>query len=313
MKKATYCLTLCFLSVVLAPSAPSQTVYVIPSCDTSIWDNTSGGNVHYNYINEFDFDVFTNRHAVVAEVMSATFRNAHQDSVGQPFVLSWFMHGGGWFHLGTNTTAITPLYLIREYWGPQLEQWGDELAYHYHHFDWNGSQWVMADTFLEYLWDFEGTLAQMVIDEALYPVSFRSGWNYMDNSYQHELEKWMPYRLEGGSWMASAVPYHPSFADYRVPGTMKGWEVRHYYTGSFSQSVSDQMFSTAAAGTDQVVCIWSHQNEPTFPQQWDGVHTRLENSAAAYPSVQFLYGTARETMRQWQGASDFEAPALELS
>ncbi len=313
LKEVIHCLLAVVSSVALATSAASQTVYVIPSCDTSIWWNTSGGYVHDYYIHEFDFDVFTNRHAVVAEVMSATFRNDHQDSRGQTFKLSWFMHGGGWFQVGTNSTAITPLYLIKEYWSPQLESWGDELAYHFHHFDWNGTQWVMAATLLEELWDFEWTLAQMVIDEGVYPVSFRSGWNYMDTSYQLELEKWMPYRLEGGSWMSGAVPYHPSFTNYQVPGSMKGWEVRHYYTGSFSQSVSDQMFSAAGAGTDQVVCIWSHQNEPTFPQQWHDVHTRLENSAATYPAVEFLYGTARDMMRQWQGADDEEAPPLDLS
>jgi hypothetical protein len=144
------------------------------------------------------------------------------------------------------------------------------------------------------------------------PPSFRSGWNYMDNEYQQYLERWIPFRMEGGSWMADCTPYHPSYSNYRVPGTMRGWEVRHYYMKDFTSTVAANVFNVAQGGKDQVVCIWSHQNESDFPAQITAVHANLVNAAAARPDVRFLYCSAREAMQRWLGNPGTAPPPLTL-
>ncbi len=305
----------CFLLVffLFSSSVPGKSVYVLLSSDTSIWYNTEGGNVKYTYDNEFDFDVFSNNEGVFKDVFDSTFRTSHTDSSGTPFKISWFMHCGGWFLEGINTNAISTLYLIRQYWQHELDKWGDELAYHFHHFKWSGSSWVMADTFGDTIWDFDWAMSQMIMDEGVYPVCFRSGWNYMSNEYQNYLEKWIPFRMEGGSWMTDCTPYHPSFSDYRVTGTMKGWEVRHYYMPSFySNDVALSIFNAANQGNDQVVCIWSHQNESNFIQQIANVDDALHTAATAYPDVDFFYCTGKEAMQKWQDSHDITRPLLNL-
>lgn len=288
-------------------------VYVILGSDTSVWKNTSGGDVAYTYANEFDYAVFTHPLVVFGEVFNNSFRNAHRDSVGNPFKVTWFMHGGGWFQYGTNSNAISTLFMIKKYWQSELERWGDALEYHFHHFKWDGSAWVMADRFADTIWDFEWTMSQMIIDESLYPVCFRSGWNYMDNPYQQYLERWIPFRMEGGSWMPDCTPYHPSFSDYRLPGTMKGWEVRHYYMKDFTTSVANNVFNVAHSGKEQVVCIWSHQNETDFIQQIANVDSALQDAAVAYPDVQFFYCTGKEAMQKWLHTTDITPPPLNLN
>ena len=278
----------------------ANTVYVVLSSDTSIWTNTSGGNDAYTYENEFDFDVFSNPNGVYKGVMDETFRTAHTDSAGQSFKVSWFMHGGGWFQKGINTNAVSTTYLIRKHWGPELLLWGDEITYHFHHFKWSGSQWVMADSFGDAAWDFDWTMSQMIIDEQVYPVSFRSGWNYMDNEYQNYLEPWIPFRMEGEAGMTDFAPYHPSFTNYTQPGDMKGWEVRHYYMPGFTPSIANYIFNTAASGKDQVVCIWSHQNEGDFVQQIANVDANLHTAWQSYAGVNFFYCTAKDAMTFYQ-------------
>lgn len=306
-------LLLLLLFILLTHVVFANKVYVVLSSDTSIWYNTSGGSVGNTYENEFDFDVFANPEGVYKQVFDETFRNTHTDSIGTPFKVTWFMHGGGWFLRGTNTTSISTTYLIKKYWLSELERWGDELAYHFHHFKWDGTKWTIADTFGETIWDFEWTMSQMIIDESLYPVCFRSGWNYMDNEYQQYLEKWIPFRMEGGSWMPDCTPYHPSYTDYRQPGDMKGWEVRHIYMKSFSQDFANSIFNVAHSGKEQVVCIWSHQNESDFIQQIADVDQRLHEAAAMYPDVQFFYCSGKEAMQKWLKTSDTTPPALDLS
>ena len=259
------CLTVLFL--IAASICFSSQVYVVLSSDTSIWWNLEAGRTANTYENLFDFEVFSDPEFVYQDVFEEDFRKAHTDSAGNPFKFTWFMHGGGWFDKGKNTLPASTTFQIRNYWSDELERWGDEIAYHFHHFVWNGSKWVMAPTFGETIWDFESTMSQMIIDESVYPVSFRSGWNYMDNEYQRYLDKWIPFRMEAAGWMSDCVPYHPSYDNYRVPGEMNGWEVRHYYMKSFTESEAVKIFQYASNGTPQVVCIWSHQNEGDFIQQ----------------------------------------------
>ena len=299
--------------ILLNQLAITNTVYVVLSSDTSIWSNTSGGDDAYTYANEFDFDVFANPNGVYHDVFDSTFRTTHTDSLGYPFKVTWFMHGGGWFQKGTNSNSTTTMYQIRKYWQDELDNWGDALEYHFHHFKWTGSEWAMAPTFAETIWDYEWTTSQMVIDESTYPVSFRSGWNYMDNPYQQYLELWLPFRMEGGSYMTDCTPYHPSYTNYRVAGTMKGWEVRHVYMKDFTVSFANQVFNVANQGKEQVVCIWSHQNEADYVQQIASVDTALHSAATTYPDVQFLYCTAKESMQKWLQSSDTTPPTLNLS
>jgi len=275
-------------------------VYVVLSSDTSIWQTVGG----LNYTPVYRFDVFSDPNAVLGHVFDEDFRRAHTDSAGKPVCVSWFMLGGAYFHTGINSNAITTTHLMRRFWEPGIQRWGDEVAYHFHHYAWTGTEWVMADTFAERAWDFEWTFSQMLAEEGIYPVSFRSGWNYMDTPYQNALEPWIPFRYEGAAGMTDCTPYHPSFEDYRLPGAMKGWEARHFYTKSFRLAVAEPIFAKAAQGQDQVVCIWSHQNESDFAEQIAAVDQVLHFAWTNYPDAPFFYLTGREAMARYQLGAD---------
>ena len=260
-------------------------VYIVYSSDTSVW-GVSG------YGGEASWDVFESREGVLNTLYKENFRHSITDSVGNPFKVTWFMHGGAWFNAAPNSTAISATYHIRKNWNDDIELWGDALEYHFHHYVWDEDSWEMAPTFAETIWEYEQIMSQMMLDEYLFITSFRSGWNYMDDVYQQYLERWVPFRMEGtqSDW----IPYHPSFSDYKVPGTMKGWEVRHIYTKSVSESIANSILGAADSGGDRVVCIWSHQNEQDFPEQLATVDQNLHSAQSNYPAVQFYYLSAKE-------------------
>lgn len=268
-------------------------VYIVLSSDTSVWHGTPGLSPG----SELSWDVFASRTGVLSRVFDGAFRHRNVDSLGRPFKVSWFMMGGAWFLTATNSTAISALYHIRDNWGDDIEAWGDGLDYHFHHYAWEDETWSMAPTFSETIWEYEWVMSEMMIDEDVFVTAFRSGWNYMDDVYQQYLERWLPFRMEGRQ--ANWTPYHPSFEDWQTPGTMKGWEARHIYTKSLAPSHVEQAFSAALGGVDQVMCIWSHQNEADFPQQIEAVDGILHQVAATHPSVRFHYCSAREAMQHW--------------
>lgn len=289
----------------------AATVSVVVGADTSSVLNTDGVHVEDAGEYEIEFDMTPMSDGVFTTIMTEDFRESHLDSEGEPIAFTWWMLTGGWHQFATNVDAVAATRVYLENWREQSERWGDEIALHYHHFQWTGDDWGMAPTFLETLWDFEWSISQLVLDCDVMPVSFRSGWNYMDNSYQQELERWIPFRLEGGTWMSQDVPYHPSVTNYKVPGDMLGWEVRHRYLASLTQAHVDQIFDWAAAGQDQVTCLWSHQYESGYlSPQISNAQAFLETADLSHPTVNFQYVTAHEALRLFQGSDDVTPPPL---
>jgi hypothetical protein len=308
------------LPVTLSPALsvlaaiPAATVYVVMGTDTSSITNAAGQDVQDAGEFNITFDMTPMSAGVFTTIMTDAFRESHTDSRGDPMVFTWWMLTGGWHQPAINVDAVAATRVYQDHWREPSDRWGDEIALHYHNFLWTGNDWVQAPTFTETLWDFEWSISQLVLDCDVMPVSYRSGWNWMSDPYQQTLERWIPFRLEGGSWMSQDVPYHPSVTNYRQPGTMRGWEVRHRYLSTLTQGQINQVFDWAAAGQDQVTCLWSHQYESDFlSRQVENSHAFLQAADASHPGVEFRYVTAHDGMRIWQGSDDVASPPLSLT
>jgi hypothetical protein len=280
-----------------------KTVYVILGSDTSVWGIT-------DQVGPADWDVFENREKMVSRIYEPEFRHRYVDSLGTPFKMTWYMHGGGWFTTANNSTPISATYHLRKNWGTDILKWDDTYELHYHHFTYDEETgWEMAPTFAETIPDYEWTVSEMILEEDLFITSFRSGWNYMDNPYQQYLERWVPFRMEGVQ--TNYLPYHPSFTNYREPGEMKGWEVRHDYMASITPARIERVFKSASIGnSDRVVCLWSHQNETDFPEQIAYTDELLHEMELKYPGTQFLYCSAKEAMQRWLGHTNPAPPPV---
>jgi hypothetical protein len=75
----------------------------------------------------------------------------------------------------------------------------------------------------------------------------------------------------------------------------------------------ETVFSEAAKGTDQVVCMWAHLPETDFLDNITKVNTSAHKVAPRYPAVPFRYCTAVEAMQRWRGGSDTTAPSLSIT
>ena len=310
-------------------------VYLVLGSDTAIWDNMDVARYspHYNP------SLYTAPSDNAYAVMDPAFRNNLVDSYGQTLKMTWWMMAGNIFRYADNTDVPLPnimtLYLMKKYHGAAIQQWGDELSLHYHTFAWTDYDkdgkyyWNQAHSFDECRDDFKTTLAQFLLEENVFPVSFRSGWHYMDNTWQAYLDTLLPYCLHDDypnvrrdtvepidnvyDWSRSSavfVPFHPSTSDYQVPGNGKGWNVRSIHMGNVGQSLMDNIFASAAAGTDQVACLWAHLPETDFLDNIRKIDSLAHASASKYPAVQFRYCTAVEAMQRWRGVYGELAPQV---
>jgi len=343
MQKRT--LTRLFLSLVLSLSFYGNSfaagkVYLVIGSDTAIW---SGMNVA-RYNDTYDQSLYTDPSRNAYTVMDPSFRAGLVDSYGLPMKMTWWMMAGNIFRYATNTNFPVPnimtLYLMKKYHGDNVRINGDELSLHYHTFFWSDYDkdgiyyWNQAKTFLESLDDFKVTLAQFLLEEQVFPVSFRSGWHYMDNDWQNYLDKRvLPYSMHNDhphkkttdpepidniyDWSkspATFVPYRPSEENYQLPGNGPGWQVRSAsFWGTRVNDYMDTVFAAAHQGKDQVACFWSHLPQTDFPDNMQMIDSLAHRYAKKYPDVQFRYCTAIQAMQLWRKGMDRREPVLQFS
>jgi hypothetical protein len=337
------CLT--SLPLVSARAAPGTVFFVVGS-DTAIWNYpvkapaTVDAYTRHPYYKQ---DMFTAPTGVAYQVMDQAFRDRFKDSFGQSLKITWWMMGGNIYRDATNLNVpvanTMTLYLMKKYHGDRIQQLGDEVAMHYHTFIWsdyNGggtSYWNQSPTFEDCRADFDVTLAQYLLEEGVFPVSFRSGWHFMDNDWQAYLNRLLPYCLHNDYgvkkvWAANPgpiagvedwsqatslfIPFHPSTTNYQVAGDGKGWNTRSIKMQNLTQTTMNQIFALAQEGTNQVPCLWNH-----LPENYLATITNTANliqvAASNYPAVSFHYCTAVEAMQRWLGASNQPPPQLDVA
>ncbi len=335
MKTRIFIFLLIAFSTVLLPQ---KKVYLVLGSDTAIWDGMNTGRYNCTY----NITLYSDVTKTPYQVMQPGFRNRYVDSYGTPVKMTWWMMAGNIFRHATNNNVplanTMTLWLMKKYYSQQIARWGDELTLHYHTFWWTDYNhdgiwyWNQALNFTETREDFDVTLAQFLLEESVFPVSFRSGWHYMDNEWQNYLDKILPYSLHNDypakradltepldntyDWSLASpefVPFKPHPDNYQLPGGTRGWNVRSEYMKSVSQSMMNTIFSKANAGTDQLACFWSHLPETDYLEQVGRVDTLAHKAALLYPNVQFQYCTAIEAYQLWLKGNDTIKPEITLT
>lgn len=327
-----------FILVIFTHIAYSADVYLVLGSDTAIWDGMETRKYHCTYNGQLYTDPSLNGYGV----MDPAFRNGLVDSYSTPLKMTWWMMAGNIFRYATNNNVPIPnimtMYLMKKYHGEMIERWGDELSLHYHTFIWSDYDgdgtywWNQSETFLDCKDDFDYTLSQFLLEENVFPVSFRSGWHYMDNDWQHNLNELLPYSMHNASpyhgidteepldnnydWSQGPrvfVPYHASLENYQIPGGGKGWNVRSIHFGTaVGQNVLDDIFRQASFGFTQVACIWGHLPETDFLTNIQKIDQLAHQAATKYPNVKFRYCTAIEAMQRYRKTSDDQPPAVSV-
>jgi hypothetical protein len=313
-------------------------VYLVLGSDTATWEGMNTNEFHCTY----SLALFTDPGRNAYKVMDPAFRNGFVDSYGQTVKLTWWMMGGNIFRYATNKNVPLPntmtLYAMKQHHAASIARFGDELTMHYHTFVWTDYDkdgiywWNQAKKFTESAADFDVTLAQYLLEENTFPVSFRSGWHAMDNDWQRTLDTLLPFSMHNDypavredntepidnvyDWSKSSkefVPFHPSPDNYQLAGSLKGYNLRSIYMASLDSASMVSIFAKANAGVDQVVCLWAHLPEEDFLTNVSRINRLAHAAEGKYPAVKFRYCSAVEAMQRWLRTTDSTPPTVTLS
>jgi len=338
LKKIVTLLLVCLLLIpVLA--AEKGKVYLVLGSDTSIWEGLSTSIYDGRY---FRCGLYTDPDRYAYGIMDSTLRDTLLDSYGTPVKMTWWMMAGNVFHLSNNCNIpirnnIT-LYLMKKYHQEAIDRYDDQLTLHYHNYYWsdyNGDGIYYYNQGLEFIHnqpDYEECLCKFLIEDDVFPISFRSGWHFMDNVWQAYQERFIPFDMSNAypshaltwtepinnyiDWSESPsafVPYHPNADNYQIEGDLKQWRLRSLmYTSMSHQDHVETLFQEAANGNDQMVCLWSHLPQDDFIPDLVIMDQKLHEWEDEY-GVEFMYCKDIEAMRLWINPEDTIAPVLQVN
>jgi len=224
----------------------------------------------------------------VAQAMESSWRGCYTDSFGDSLRLTWFvMSHEAFCHVpdGSCTMVLDTLEKFRS----SIEQFGDEIAWHYHHADWTDPNedgvyhWNQLLTFDRTSYTngndvniAERMLNHLLIDRGFFPAAFRTGWEWENDPFSRWVEDIIPYDFSANppnkqtpkkreplrnqnDW--SRAPrgyrgYHPDSKDYQAAGKMHRWIFR--VNGSNKASEWNTIFQAARLGNDQIAAVTFH-------------------------------------------------------
>ena len=338
-KKALFFVLISLFPAICAAQTDPAPIHFVYGSDTS----TPGINVNdkTSLYNNSGFELFASPTGNASEVMQQSYRDQFKDSYGNSLPLTWWMQGGSLYRYATNTNvplgSTMSIHLMQKYHADKVKELGDEMTFHYHTWEWsdvNGDgiyYWNQTDDFNKVKEDFMLTLAEHLIEENMFPVSFRSGWHYMDNAWQSTLNDWIPFSLHNNSpvetnptvepidnlidWGHATldfIPFQPSQQDYQVGGGDRGWNTRSRYFLRLTEADLRQIFEQAKAGSTQVAAIWGHLAEPSFVSNMEQSLALIYEVAEDYPDVPFHFSTAVDAMQDYLQTADTTAPNITI-
>jgi hypothetical protein len=263
--------------------------------------------------------------AMLAEIMSESFRTQIRDSSGVGWVYNWFCVDHVDYDLNPRHRDLGYHNIFEHYrqliHGTDSSQDGLHFHYHPHSFRREAHRcathwWASSDSLHQ-------ILSRRVIDHHWFPAAHRPGFHVIRPDSHWFLEQHIPFDfssqamvndgLDGaqfglsggrfGDWRRAPVtwePYHPSADDYQVPGNCRRWIARCLNVGTRYRLLDErdvrQAFGEAAEGKPVVLAITNHDFRDMSPDI-NGARELVQRVARDFPGVPFLFSEAVAAMR----------------
>lgn len=209
------------------------------------------------------------------KLFSEDFRSKYRDSKGNKFKIGWFFLT--WSGFITNPRnrdfgyhKVRDHYLNR--WGRQIESYGDEECWHYHHPPRSGignewsSDWSSSC-------EYQTIISRQIIERSWFPICFRAGGTIMDKNLSQWVDKWFPFdytnraplkfpEMDWSDGINSWQPYAPDPVKFKKKGSGNRLMARcmDLLTGTSELSDEDiiQAFEEATTEGKAIISVFDH-------------------------------------------------------
>lgn len=246
------------------------------------------------------------------------FRFGYPDSDGNGLKFGWFFLT--WTGFSTNPRnrdfgyhKVRDHYL--ENWGKELEKYGDEQCWHYHHPAESriGNEWGLDWSLCQ---EFEQVISRQILERNWFPVCFRAGGTIMDNQSSRWVDTWFPVDYSNRApltikglvdWKEARDDwglYHPDSENFTHAGNGNRIMARclDLMTGEYVLDDEEihKAFKNAAVGQETVLSVFDHDYRD-IAERIESFCRNVSRIAAEYPQVKWQYSGPVEGVRNSVG------------
>ena len=274
--------------------------------------------------------------------MSKTWREGLADSVGEPYVVSWFCMDHVHYNNNPRRRAMG-YHAVFDHYRDLLTSGQcprDRIYFHYHPPAPSGDAHAMGRGFAMPRQVQDEILARRIIDRQWFPVANRPGGHHEAYDSNVWLEAWLPFDLANqnktndsgrdelrksgllpghvSDWRGAPTDweiYNPDLHDFRRPGNMRRWigrclnmSARH---SVLTKDELEMAFNAASSGRNVLVSVTNHD----FRDMVDEVETFVDmvrEVAAEFPTIDFRWANTVEAFRKVLGLERKPAPSVSV-
>jgi hypothetical protein len=264
--------------------------------------------------------------AMLAELMSESFRSKVRDSAGTGWIFNWFCVDHVDYDFNPRRRDIGYHKIFEHYRALKLaaESSQDGLHFHYHPHSFSREAHRCATHWWSTSDSLHQILSRRVIDHQWFPAANRPGFHVIRPDSHWFLEQHIPFdfsnqamvdnEVDGtqfgllggrfGDWRrapATWEPYHPSTDDYQVPGNCRRWIARCLNVGTRYRLLDErdvrQAFKEASEGKPAILAVTNHDFRNMGPDI-NAFREMLIRVAADFPDVPYSFSEAVTAMRR---------------
>lgn len=251
--------------------------------------------------------------AAMDKLFFGDFRHLYPDSKGNGIKVGWFFLT--WTGFLTNPRnrdfgyhKVRDHYIER--WGKQIEKYGDEHCWHYHHpskskignewgFDWNENH------------EYSNIISRQILDRNWFPVSYRAGGTIHTNESSNWIDNWFPFDYSNRApikieniidWSNAKKDwslYKPDIYDFTKSGFGKRYMARtlDLVTGAYSidENEIEKAFELAKSGEPAILSVFDHDYRD-IADRIKNYLSEINRIAKKFPNIPWEYANPSEAI-----------------
>lgn len=250
-------------------------------------------------------------------------RERLRDSSGAPLCISWFLLDWAGFspedpEFGrrghdSRLHAVWDFYRNSILSDAERAKTCDGIYWHYHHPPKNGS-WGWNKNWNDSQWH-EYIIGKNILDRGFFPSVYRAGKYVQINESSAWIEQWIPFDFSNVSpvrrdfcdWSqapTNGTPYHPSFENYQIPGTMKRMVARSLPvaakggSGTLDSGEVEAAFREAGEKGKAIFSFHTHDYYKSASKEFEAAYEMI-CCAAQKSSIPWRWESALDALRRY--------------
>jgi hypothetical protein len=267
-------------------------------------------------------DTWTKIDDMLFRIMSEQYRNKYIDSQGNGIIYNWHCLDQAGFTTNKRRKDIGFGNIFNHYKQIISEtESKDRIHWHFHPLAFNRESHICSTSYDNSYYILHEVLCRRLIDNKWFPLVNRAGFHAIRQDSSFFLEQWIPFDYSNqstyednsslqtdahrfGDWRNAPkewIPYHPSYDNYQVPGSMNRVTTKCLNIGTRYKLLTDTEIENAfkdAIDNGTAILSFTNHDFRDMSLDIDDIYTRIHNIAYKYKDVELINSDALNAMQK---------------